>query len=132
MHEAYPEIIQVIDDFISQNGAESRKRRRDDTQFASNGVSVPQIRRAVLQKVPKLKNISESTIRRTLLPPHQGRAASNRYKSLVNAKVPPKRNDHSATDSALSHYCRSQVKQVLDLAFMHEKEVVVASCDNKV
>lgn len=123
-------MIDIIDEYISQHGAEAHKRRRNSTSY-SNGVSMAQIAAEVVRRIPALKSISTTTIARTLLAPNKNHRNSTRYKGLVEARVPPKRNNANPNEHIDTHYCRAQVKYALEFANMFPDEVVAASFDNK-
>ena len=91
----HPEIVEIVNDFITQHSSSAHDRRRDDAQY-SHGVTLSAIRSHVLREIPSLKEISVHTIHRLLLPPNKNRKASKRYKGLVDAKRPPKRKYYPA------------------------------------
>ena len=66
-----------------------------------------------------------------LEPPNKGNRNSKRFKSLVKAKVPPKRNDLQVNEHVDTHYCRSLVYRYLELANKFPEEAITASFDNK-
>ena len=125
----YPEVINIVDTFISQHGSEAHRRRQDSTKYA-NGVTLQEIADKVVKEIPNLKSVSRTTILRLLEPPNKGHVNAKRYKSCVLARVPPKRNDHYNQKLNL-HYCRAQVYQTLEAANMFSSEAVTASFDNK-
>ena len=126
----YPEIASVVKDFISQHSAAAHNRRREDTSYC-HGVSIEQIRRHVLYKIPEIQKISKSTIRRLLLPPQKSRKAASRYAGLVEAKLPPKRNDLTVKEHKDFHFTCAQVNFVSELSEMLVKETVALSADDK-
>ena len=88
----HPEIVEIVNDFITQHSSSAHDRRRDDAQY-SHGVTLSAIRSHVLREIPLLKEISVHTIHCLLLPPNTNQKASKHYKGLVDAKRPPKRDD---------------------------------------
>ena len=102
----FPQLVSIVEEFIEQHSAAAHNRRREDTMFC-HGVSVDQIRKHFLQRIPELPAIPTSTIRRLLLPPNKNRNASKSYIGLVSAKRPPKRNDLVIKHQWLSFYLRS-------------------------
>ena len=128
--EAHPEIVEIVRDFITQHSSSAHDRRRDDVQY-SHGVTLAAIRSHVLREIPALKKISVHTIHRLLLPPNKNRNASKRYKSLVEAKRPPKRNDLTSKIHADFHYSSAQVNFVGELAELFSDETIAISADDK-
>ena len=121
--EAHPEIVEIVRDFITQHSSSAHDRRRDDVQY-SHGVTLAAIRSHVLREIPALKKISVHTVHRLLLPPNKNRNASKRYKSLVEAKRPPKRNDLTSKIHADFHYSSAQVNFVGELAELFSDETI--------
>lgn len=128
--EDHPEIVDIVRDFITQHSSSAHNRRRDDVQY-SHGVTLSAIRSHVLREIPSLKEISVHTIHRLLLPPNKNRNASKRYKSLVDAKRPPKRNDLASKTHPDFHYTSAQVNIVGELAEMFSDETIAISADDK-
>ena len=128
--EKHPEIVEIVNEFITQNGSAAHARRRTDTQYAL-GVSLQQIADEVVRKVPELKSISRNTIHRLMRPPHEKHCNAKRFKSLVDAKVPPKRNDLNPKEHGDTHYCRASVSVAMQLGATYPNEVILMSSDNK-
>ena len=126
----HPEIIEIVNDFITRHSSSAHNRRRDDAQY-SHGVTLSAIRSHVLREIPSLKEISVHTIHRLLLPPNKNRKASKRYKGLVDAKRPPKRNDLVCKTHPDFHYTSAQVNIVGELAEMFSNETIAVSADDK-
>ena len=129
--DQYPEIIKIVEDAIKQHGTKAQERRRDTTDYLSNGLTCKQLKQIAEKEIPGLQ-IGRKTISRMLIPPNKAFASSERYKSYINAKIPHKRNDLNIVNHPDTHLCRSLVYQTLELGFKHMEETVVASCDNKV
>ena len=126
----FPEITTVVKEFISQHSAAAHNRRREDTAYY-HGVHIEQIRRHVLSRIPEIQRISQSTIRRLLLPPQKNRKAAKRYGGLVAAKIPPKKNDLMLSEHKDFHFTCAQVNYVSELSEMLVDETVALSADNK-
>ena len=126
----HPAIVEIFNDFITQHSSSAHDRRRDDAQY-SHGVTLSAIRSHVLREIPSLKEISIHTIHRLLLPQNKNRKASKRYKSLVDAKRPPKRNDLVCKTHPDFHYTSAQVNIVGELAEMFSNETIAVSADDK-
>ena len=95
------------------------------------GVSLHEIRDHLLASVPDLKShgISLSTVARLFEPPHKGNIASRRYKGLVAAKVPGKRNQYRE-DHEDQHYLFAQVAYRREFSAMFDKECAIFSADD--
>ena len=65
------------------------------------------------------------------MPPNKNRKASKRYKGLVDAKRPPKRNDLVCKTHPDFHYTSAQVNIVGELAEMFSNETIAVSADDK-
>ena len=64
------EIIEIVNDFITQHSSSTHDRRREDAQY-SHGVTLSAIRSHVLREFPSLKEISVHTIHHLPLPPNK-------------------------------------------------------------
>jgi hypothetical protein len=131
-HERYPELAPLIEQILSENGVAAEERRQNATAYGG-GITIKEILNEIIVKMPELKGkISETTVRRIMRPPHDGRKAADRHHSIVDAKMVHRRNDALENANIDSQYASSQINQVLDLAFgFCEDECVVLSCDNK-
>jgi len=123
------EICEAIEEYVTENGAEAHKRRRETTKYCSNGSTIQGIKNKVLRKTNV--DISESTVRRFMLAPSQARTNRKRFKGMVKAKVPHKRNNAVVNEHGDAHFCKALVKNALELGASHENEVMLASFDNK-
>ena len=91
--EKHPEIVKIANEFITHYGSAAHSQRRTDTQNTL-GVYLKQISDKVVHKVPELQlSISRNTVHRLRKPPNEKHRNAKRFKSLVDAKVSPKRND---------------------------------------
>ena len=81
----------LIEDFIKRHSFSVQCRRRESTGTGT-GVSLKQIREYVMNEVPGLrdKGISRDTIHFLLAPPRKNTIRAERYKSLIDARVPAK------------------------------------------
>ena len=91
--EKFPEIVDVISEFIKQHGFSAQCYRRTDTAN-SLGVFASQIRNHLYQLIPGLKDHTNSlsTRRRLFQVPNKHFEASERYKNLINVRVGIKSN----------------------------------------
>ena len=66
----FPDIVNIVVEFVKQQGYAAQHRRRDETVYSS-GVTISQIREYLFQQIPGLREygISKSTIRRLFNPP---------------------------------------------------------------
>lgn len=106
-HEIYPKLVTFVTEFIRLHGFSAEARRRSTTGNLM-GVSLADIRDHVQEKIPELKKcgISRSTIHHLLCPPRKITVSSNRYKGLVDARVPGKSNT-IRTAHVDGHFCFS-------------------------
>ena len=74
------------------------------------GVSLKNIRNHLLDQFPELKEvgIQRDTIHFLMAPPRKNSSPSCRYKGLVDARVPTKRNCYRQ-DSANQHFLSARV-----------------------
>ena len=123
-----PRIVREIKCFIEQNTAAAHLRRRSSVMY-TNGVSLRDIASHVMRKF-NIK-ISKDTIHRLLLPRRKKTTASKRFKQLILARVPPKRNSGEKRIHPDFHYTCSQVSLVNQLAQLCTNNTVGLSVDNK-
>lgn len=124
----HPDIVPCIRSFIEQNSAEAHLRRRDDVMY-TNGVSLKNISDHVKNTLGI--SVNKNTIQRLMVPPRQKTIASKRYKHLINACVPPKRNDREKATHDDFQYTCAQVNLVNELAVIHSTNTLSLSVDNK-
>ena len=125
----FPGIVKAATDFIKANGFSAHERRREET--GKIGVSIAEIREHLLSNVPGLREhgISSSAVSRLLEPPHRGTIASTRYKGLVSARVPGKRNQYREFHQD-QHYLFAQVAYRREMTEMFSKECAILSADD--
>lgn len=99
----FPQIVERTTEFIKHHGFSAHNRRREEVGTA--GVTLDEIRNHLLKAVPGLKEvgISKHTIARLMEPPRKGTIAASRYKSLIKARVPGKKNAYHE-DHIDQHY----------------------------
>ena len=80
------------------------------------GVSLADMRKHVMREIPELaeRGISRDAIHMLLQPLHKNSTRSQRYKSLIDAKVPGKRNQYWE-GSANQHFLFAMVSYREDL-----------------
>lgn len=94
----HPELVPVLSNFIRDNSAEAHNKRQTLTTY-TNRVTLNDIKKHVIGNVPGLQSVSRSTIHRMMNPPPKGTINAKRYTGLVDARVPPKKNN--ATTSTI-------------------------------
>ena len=89
-----PRVIECATSFIKQHDYSAHSRRRTDTGNVC-GVTLAQVRDHLLREIPGLKEdgLGLTTVAYLMVPPRQITFAAQRYKGLVKARVPAKRND---------------------------------------
>lgn len=94
IEKLFPDIVNKTEEIIKEHGFTADSKCRTDT-VRSSGVTLKQIKNKLLHEIPLLKDhgLHETTVHRLLSPPNKRFKASTSYKSEVDAKVPPKRND---------------------------------------
>ena len=128
IEKKHPNLVEFITNFIEQNSAEAHLRRRDDVMY-NNGVTLQNIVDHVRQKLGI--SVSRNTIHRLMKAPRQNTIASKRFKGLINARVPPKRNTKEKQTHRHFHYTCAQINLVNEMAEMFRTGTVSMSVDNK-
>lgn len=130
LHQAFPEIVTTVTDFIQTHGFSAQSRRRSQTGN-SMGVTLSDIRSHLLEQFPALKErgISRTVIHQLMVAPRKGTRNALRYTGLVQAKVPGK--DNSQRKAHLDgHYAFAQANYVGELCQKFRDECVSISCDD--
>ena len=85
----FPQIPEVITNFLKINGFKAQEKRRDDN-FRSCVVSLEDIKNHLLKKIPGLAEhaISRNAIRYMFVPVNKRHSSAARYKSWIQCKVP--------------------------------------------
>ena len=121
LHKQHPGLVQCVKTFIEENTPGAHLRRRTDTMYL-NGVSLKDIRSHVRKNL-KI-DISRSAIHNLMVPPRKKTRNSIRYKSLINARVPPKRNENVKFQNSNFHFTCAQVKIVNEMAYLCEENTL--------
>ena len=124
----HPKLVPCVKSFIEQSSAEAHLRRGTSTMY-TNGVSLRDIVKHVKDTLGI--DLSKDTIHRLMQPPRKQTCASKNYKSLVNARVPLKRNSKEKKVHPHFQYTCSQVNLVNEMAHLCEKNTMCMSVDNK-
>ena len=128
INEIYPEIVEAVRRFIEQSTAGAHLRRRSSDMY-TNGLTLRDVSDYV--KANYNIRISRDTVHRMLLPPRRKSIQSRRYKSLVPARIPPKRNDSVKIANPDYYYTSSQVSIVNQIAELYHENTLRLSVDNK-
>ena len=125
----FPTIVSSAVSFIKANGYSAHERRRE--QVGKVGISLHEIREHLLSTVPGLRSqgISISSVARLMQPPRRGTVASTRYKGLVAARVPGKRNQYREVHKD-QHYLFPQVAYRHEFTAMFKNECAIFSADD--
>ena len=115
-------------EFIKHHGFSAHNHRRKDVGTA--GASLDEIRKHLLEVVPGLREmgISKHTISRLMEPPRKGTIAAARYKSLIGARVPGKKNAYHE-DNVDQHYLFARVAYRREFAQKFLKSCAIFSCE---
>ena len=118
-------------EFLQQHGWSAQERRHSSIAN-SVGVSLESLRNHLLATVPGLKEkgISRTTVHQLLLPPRQKSHNAARYHSIVQARVPGKRNEEASHEHQHVHHCAAQVNLCMEFAAEHYDEIMSFSCDD--
>ena len=122
-------MVPVATSFIKANGFSAHERCRE--AVGKVGVSIREIRDHLLANVPNLKchGISLTSVARLMEPPRRGTVASMRYKALIAARVPGKRNQYRE-DHQDQHYLFTQVAYRREFSAMFSEECAIFSADD--
>ena len=127
LEEKHPEVIGMITEFLKQNTAAAHLRRRDSTLYTS-GVTLQEI---VDHLKSKGINTNRNSVHRLMKPVRNGTIASKRFKSLVDARVPPKNNGGERETHPDFHYTCSQIGMANEMASLCPTGTLQLSVDNK-
>jgi len=95
----------------------------------TNGVSLKDITNHVFKTLGV--KISRKAVHYLLKPPKKNTIASKRYKGLINARIPPKRNNNEKKTHEDFHFTCSQVNLVNEMAYFCKENTLSLSVDNK-
>ena len=127
-YEKYPDLVPCIEKFIENNSAAAHLRRRDDVMY-SNGVTIKDIKMHVKKSIGL--SVSKDTIHRLLKPRRQGSITSKYFKSLVNARVPPKNNSGERRTHVDFHFTSAQINYLNQMATLFSNNTIKLSVNNK-
>ena len=95
------------------------------------GVSLANMRKHVMREIPELaeRGTSRDAIHMLLQPPRKNSTRPQRYKSLINAKVPGKRNQYRE-GSANQHFLFARVSYREEFVSKFANECNFFLCDD--
>ena len=131
LFERFPTLIECATDFIKQHSFSAHVRRRESTATGT-GVSVAEIRSHLLKNVPGLAEsggISRDAIHQLTTAPRKNTNKASRYKGLIEARIPGKRNQYRE-DSKNQHFLFSRVAYREELAVRFGEECKFYSADD--
>ena len=128
--QQFPTLITVVEDFIKTHSFLADGRRRKSTGTGT-GVSLEQIRVHALKAVPGLseRGISRDAIHLLMVPPKKNTIRASRYKSLIDARVPGKRNNYRE-ESPNQHFLFARNKYREEFVAMFPNDATFFSCDD--
>lgn len=126
----FPEIVGRMTDFLKQHGYAAHNRRRTTTG-TGQGVTLGQIKQHLLSTVEGLAEhgISRDTIHLMMAPPRKGTKREGRYKGLVDARVPAKKNQYRE-DHPNTHFLFSRVAYRREMGVVFSDEIETFSVDD--
>ena len=130
MHIRFPELVECASNFIKDHSFAAHSRRRETTGTGT-GLCLNDLKNHLLEHVPGLKEhgISCDTIHHLMVPPRKNSGRAHRYKGLIDAKIPKKRNDYRE-DSENQHFLFARVKYREEFVAKYEEECCFYSCDD--
>ena len=131
MYIKYPELVECASNFIKEHSFAAHVRRRESTATGA-GVTLNDIRKHLLEVVPGLKQdggISRDTIHRLTVAPRKNSTRAQRYKGLIDARVPGKQNQYRE-ESLNQHFLFARVAYREEFTSMFCKEAQFYSCDD--
>ena len=134
LYKKFPDLIECADKFIKQHSFAAHARRRVSTA-TGNGVSLKEIFDHLNKNVPGLQDaggISRDTVHRLTVAPVKNRLAARRYKGLLDARIPGKRNQYRE-DNGNQHFLFARVcyREELTSKFADECQFYSADDMNK-
>lgn len=95
LSQKFPTLVKVATEFIKQHSFAAHGRRRETTGTGT-GVSLEDIRQHLLATIPGLKEhgICKDTVHHLMVAPRAKTIRAERYKGIVDAKIPAKRNQY--------------------------------------
>jgi hypothetical protein len=107
-----PQVLELMRKFIYRHSVADPKRRTT-TRVLVQGVSLKEIKAHLEHKLQGF-TVDERTIATQMVAPHGSRGNANRYKGLVDARVPTRSNT-ARLNCVDAHYCNAMMRLLLDL-----------------
>ena len=130
-HTKFPGLVECATNFIKEHSFLAQSRRRSTT-ITGTGVGLKDIQNHLLESIPGLKEqggISLDTIHHLMVPPRKNSTRARRYKKLIDAKVPKKRNDYRE-ENANQHFLFARVRYREEFAVKFQNEAAFYSSDD--
>ncbi len=131
-HKQFPAIVTETISFLRLYGFAANSRQRNLTAN-SCGVTLEDLRQHLFDNIPALKEhgISRKTAHHLMMPPRAGTHAAKNYKHLIQARIPKKSNNQTASEHKDLHFCRSQAAMFIEAGEYFHDEVIRISADDK-
>ena len=133
LYEKFPIILELIEQKFELADSAAHNRRRDSTAYI-DGVSLKELKTYIednlKNKFNVILNSNTQTYRRYLMPPHMLRAASLRYRKLIDAKIFKGENDISINTED-QHWARVQITYIYSLLSNFGGNSLIMSIDDK-
>ena len=130
----FPNLIECATAFIKQHSFAAHARRRETTS-TGNGVSLREIRDHLNKNVPCLQEaggISRDIVHRLTIAPRKNALQAYRYKGLIDARKPGKRNQYrEANGNQHFLFARATYREELLSKFSDESKFYSADDMNK-
>ena len=126
----YPALKNTVINYLEMNGFKAQRRRRTDVgEVLAMGGSLKALKEYVENEIDNIV-ISRHTIHRLFVAPRKGTNAAARYKGIINARVPHKRNSHR-DDKEDGQHNASLVRFVMELVANNPNLADLISADDK-
>ena len=122
LYVKFPNLIACASEFIKNHSFSAHVRRRETTGTGA-GVTLKEIQRHLLDNVPGLEEsggICRDTIHVMTVAPQKNHLRAKRYKNLIDARVPGKRNQYREK-SANQHFLFARVKYREEFVSQHQE-----------
>ncbi|XP_071502781.1 uncharacterized protein [Diadema antillarum] len=129
LQEKYPQLLDVMMNFVQLHGFGAHIRRRTGTA-TSCGVTLDDVRKHLLENVEGLDTISRTKVYYLMKPARVNSREAARHKDALDIRVGTKSCDVSK-DNPNAHEYFATVSNVRQMCAMYPDECVAFSCDSK-
>ncbi len=131
-HKQFPAIVTETISFLHLHGFAAKSRRRN-LIANSWGVTLEDLKQHLLDNIPDLNEdgISRKTVHHLMMSPRAGTHAAKKYKGLIQARIPKKSNNQTASEHKDLHFCQSQAAIFSEAREYFHDEVIRISADDK-